>query len=157
MLQPLVPPPEPMPLTEHFMASQWKLNQALGRHLAPLMERKHGLGLKDLMVLGHIRAGVQYPTELASELQIPKHMASRVIEDLLGKGLIERSIDPDDSRRTRLSVSPAGTALLDEARVTVDAAIEQIFEHIPAPQRAGVLAAIQTLAHAAQTAFGNQP
>lgn len=157
MTQPPFPSRAPATDTEHFLASQWKLNQALGRHLMPLIEREHGVNLKDLMVLGHIRSGVQYPTELAAELQIPKHMASRVIDDLLGKSLIERSIDPDDSRRTRLSVSPAGHALLEQARVTVDAAIEQLFEHIPAPERAGVLAAIQTLAHAAQTAFGNQP
>ncbi|THF85005.1 winged helix-turn-helix transcriptional regulator [Deinococcus sp. KSM4-11] len=140
--------------TEHFLAIQWKLNQALGRHLAPLIERAHGVGLKDLMVLGHIRSGVHYPTELAGELQIPKHMTSRVLDDLLGKGLIERSIDPQDSRRTRLSVSPAGLEVLDAARVTVDATIQQLFDHIPADDRARVMDAIRTLAHAAQTAFG---
>lgn len=152
------PPSSPAPATatEHFLASQWKFNQALGRHLMPLIEQQHGIGLKDLMVLGHIRSGVQYPTELACELQIPKHMTSRVLDDLLGKGLIERSIDPQDSRRTRLSVSPAGLTLLQEARTTVDATIRQMFEHIPEAQRAGVLSAVQTLAQAAHAAFGSR-
>lgn len=156
MTQPPVPPPSPATDTEHFLASQWKFNQALGRHLMPLIEQQHGIGLKDLMVLGHIRSGVQYPTELACELQIPKHMTSRVLDDLLGKGLIERSIDPQDSRRTRLSVSPAGLTLLQKARTTVDATIQQMFEHIPEEQRAGVLSAVQTLAQAAHAAFGSR-
>ncbi len=44
-----------------------------------------------------------------------------VIRRLCAKGLIERSADPDDRRRTVLRLSPAGEALLDEV---VPAALE---------------------------------
>lgn len=67
MTQSSVPPPslDSPSDTPFLLANQWKLNQALARHLTPLMESRHGVGLKNLMALGHIRSGVQYPTELA--------------------------------------------------------------------------------------------
>jgi DNA-binding MarR family transcriptional regulator len=156
MTQSSTPPPsQASPSdTQYFLANQWKLNQALARHLTPLMESNHGVGLKDLMVLGHIRSGVRYPTDLADVLQIPRHMASRAIDDLLTARLIERSFDPADGRRTRLTISAEGQTLLSAAFTTVDAAVQQLFAHIPEDQRAQVLSAIDTLAQAAQTAFG---
>ena len=151
---------EPPPLlsadTQAFLASQWRLNQALSRHLTPLIAGRHGVSLKDLMVLAHIQSGVQYPTELAEALQMPKHMASRVIDDLLGGGLIARSIDPDDARRTLLELSPAGQVLLIEAQKTVHDSLGQMFAQLPDAQRSQVLSAVATLAQAAQDAFGGQ-
>lgn len=141
---------------QSFLSSQWRLNQALSRHLTPLIEDRHGVSIKDLMVLGHIQAGVQYPTELAEALQMPKHMASRVIDDLLSGQLIKRSIDPDDARRNRLDLSPAGENVLAEAQRTVNSSLDRMFAQLPAAQRPQVLGAIAALAQAAQDAFGGK-
>ena len=150
-------PPLTAAETRLFLVHQWRLNQTLGRHLTPLIEARHGVSLKNLLMLGHIQAGIQYPTELAEALQMPRHMASRAIDDLLGGGLIERRIDEADSRRTRLTVSPAGLKVMEAAQHTVDDSLNELFARIPAARRAQVQSALELLAQAAQDAFGSRP
>ena len=154
MTQASSPPPLLSTDTQAFLTHQWNLNQILIRHLTLLIQKHYGVKLKDLMVLAHVHSGIQYPTELAEALEMPKHMASRVIDDLLGGGLITRSIDPADARRNLLELSPAGRNLLVEAQKTVHDDLGQMFAQIPEARRAQILSAIATLAMAAQDTFG---
>ena len=139
---------------QSFLTSQWSLNQALSQHLSPLMQEGHGINLKDMLVLFYIQSGVHYPTELSTALQVPKPVTSRVIDDLLGRGLIVRSIDTDDARRNLLELSPAGVTKLAEAQTVMNDSLGQMFAQIPEDQRVQVLQAMATLAQAAQDAFG---
>ena len=53
--------------------------------------------------------------EVADVLGIDPSTASRVVDRAVAAGYLERSVCPDDRRRTRLLLSTSGAALLDEA------------------------------------------
>ncbi len=90
----------------------------------PLLETTHGLSYRDFLVLAAISRGVQYPTELADRLRLPKDTTSRILQTLLQAGLIERAIDTSDSRRTRLETTLAGTTLHAEVRGSIEGLLE---------------------------------
>lgn len=59
-------------------------------------------------VNGSMRIG-----EIAAQLLLPMPAASRVISDMVDRGLLERREDPTDRRAKTVSLSPAGRELID--------------------------------------------
>jgi DNA-binding MarR family transcriptional regulator len=57
-------------------------------------------------------------------------MTSQVLRELERKGLVEREIDPDDSRARRLTVTRQGARLAPRAIAVVEQADEQFFESV---------------------------
>ncbi|HEX7022311.1 MAG TPA: MarR family transcriptional regulator, partial [Trueperaceae bacterium] len=116
------PPDPPAQLTPafRFLVGFWKIGQGLGDYLNPLLEDRYDLSLRDYLVLNTIHWGVHYPTELAKRLKMSKDMTSRIIHKLLEAGLLERSIDEEDSRRTRLVASGDGQRRREEIEQTIE-------------------------------------
>src|SRR3954454_11950608 len=67
------------------------------------------------------RHGPLTPSELAARERIQRPTATRVLARLEESRLIVRAADPADRRSSLVSLSPAGAALLDEARTRKDA------------------------------------
>jgi DNA-binding MarR family transcriptional regulator len=59
-------------------------------------------------VNGSMRIG-----EIAEQLLLPMPAASRVISDMVDRGLFERREDPTDRRAKTVSLTPAGRTLID--------------------------------------------
>ncbi|EYB67311.1 MarR family transcriptional regulator [Deinococcus phoenicis] len=107
----MIPGPLPPPTQEQvgrFLASMWHFNRRLKQELDPLLASKHGIDSRKFFILRSIQEGHQYPKVLAEQLQIPATLLSRYLDQLVKQGLIERHIDEQDSRRTRLTVTEAG-------------------------------------------------
>lgn len=51
--------------------------------------------------------------ELAAQLLIKHHSAVGLVDRLEGKGLVTRSIDPDDRRKVNVGVTPRGSRLFE--------------------------------------------
>ncbi|WP_027481145.1 MarR family winged helix-turn-helix transcriptional regulator [Deinococcus pimensis] len=120
----------PVPLPTHayedvakFLRALWRFNRAIGQEFEPLLHERHGTDPRSFFILKSIQGGVQYPKELAGHLKIPATLLSRYLDDLRRRGLIERHIDEQDSRRTRLSLTDAGTALVEATQHTVHEAV----------------------------------
>ena len=62
-----------------------------------------------MIFFGTVYRGVRYPTEIAAHLRATKDVIGRTINKLQQARLIERTIDQDDSRRTRLDLTDEGT------------------------------------------------
>src|SRR5436305_5084588 len=58
--------------------------------------------------------------QLARQAGTDVKMTSQVVRRLEGKGLIERAVDPVDTRARRLRATPAGTRLAPRAIVAVE-------------------------------------
>ncbi|MDI2129305.1 MarR family winged helix-turn-helix transcriptional regulator [Yinghuangia seranimata] len=71
-------------------------------------------------------------------------MTSQVLRTLTDKGLIEREVDPADTRAKRLRVTAAGAALAPRAIEAVEAVDTAFFGGVP---RADVLAVLRPLAN----------
>ncbi|MEU4246681.1 MarR family transcriptional regulator [Amycolatopsis sp. NPDC026612] len=68
-----------------------------------------------LAVLSRLyRAGTQTPTELAEAERLQPQSLTRILASLILRGLITRTPDPDDGRRSRVSITPEGLAVLRE-------------------------------------------
>jgi DNA-binding MarR family transcriptional regulator len=68
-----------------------------------------------------------------------------VIDRLERRGLLQRNPAPDDRRVRRLTITPAGTALLDQVLPAMQLAQKRILAPLPAAERATFLRLLTTL------------
>lgn len=115
-------PPDPSPSARdsraaatRFMAGIWHLHRELGHELEPLLREQAGTDPRTYFLLRTIRDGAHYPKTLSECLGIPPNLLSRFLSELSAGDLIVRQLDPHDSRRVRLSVTPTGETLMERA------------------------------------------
>jgi DNA-binding MarR family transcriptional regulator len=82
--------------------------------------------------------------ELAEQAGTDPMMTSQVIRKLEARGLLERALDPTDSRARRLHLTAAGRTLVGLALADVEAADEDYFAAL-GRQREAFRHALQTL------------
>jgi DNA-binding MarR family transcriptional regulator len=77
-----------------------------------------GPGPAVLAVLSRLyRAGTHTPTELAEAERLQPQSLTRILASLTIRGLVTRTPDPEDGRRSRVSITPDGLAMLREYSV----------------------------------------
>lgn len=86
--------------------------------------------------------------DVAEALYITASTASRAVDDLVRKGLVERCQDPADRRAVCLSLTPQGQALFEALRHHLVQRQLSILQQIDPDSRRDVLAALQKLAQA---------
>lgn len=96
----------------NFLDGLWRFNRRLKQDVEPLLLERYGLDIRRYFILSRIESGLCYPKQLSELLDIPATLLSRYLEQLSSAGLIERQIDPQDSRRTLLSLSAEGQETL---------------------------------------------
>lgn len=92
------------------------MTQTMKRVVAPMLTREHGVDFKDFVALSAIEAGAQYPGALCDRMHLPPSHVSRLIDDLVKGGVVERQLDPHDSRRVRLHITARGAQVLTAAK-----------------------------------------
>jgi len=82
-----------------------------------------------------------HPNQLAVARQAGTDvkMASQVLRTLEAKGLIEREVDPADTRAKRLRVTGAGAGLAPRAIAAVELADAEFFESVPVDDAVSLL------------------
>lgn len=131
-----------------FLGGLWRLNRQLKQLAGPLLAEVADLDLQRFVVLRAIEHGAVHPKELSAQLGIIPTQLSRLLDALATRGLIRRQLDPLDSRRTRLSVTPEGQALALRASHAVAQAVAGRLQATPPERLAATLAAIDLLAGA---------
>jgi len=81
------------------------------------------------------------PTQiaLAAQAGTDVKMTSQVVRSLEAKGLLEREVDPADTRARRLHVTPAGARLAPRAVAVVERVDDAFFAEVPADDVLAVL------------------
>ncbi|ULH15750.1 MarR family transcriptional regulator [Deinococcus sp. KNUC1210] len=102
-----------------FLRGIWRFNQALGQVLKPKLEQQYGIDTKEYYLLHSIARGAVYPKMLADTLHLPFSLVSRHLDTLSKAGLLSRQLDPEDSRRVRLTLTPLGEEVLQGVRDVV--------------------------------------
>ncbi|MCA9839321.1 MAG: winged helix-turn-helix transcriptional regulator [Trueperaceae bacterium] len=121
---------EPLSKAFRFFLAHWKASRTLYGHLNPVLEERFGLELRDYLVLGSIFRGLHYPSEVADVLGMPRDMVSRILNKLLSKSLLERSIDEQDSRKTLLLITSEGIETRHKIRACIQDMIEPALEQL---------------------------
>jgi DNA-binding MarR family transcriptional regulator len=77
----------------------------------------HGITLKQLHVLQELqRRPALHPAQIAAMLYSDRPTATVIIANLLKNGLVTSERDPDNGRRKRIAISPAGRAKVAAVR-----------------------------------------
>jgi DNA-binding MarR family transcriptional regulator len=99
--------------------------------------------LKCLMLFeGHkYLTGIQ----ISGLLDVAKSRATVIIENLVKKGLVQRSQDPNDARVKLISLTPVGQRKVREIEEFMFTLHQQLLDHIDPIQRTGVISALETL------------
>jgi DNA-binding MarR family transcriptional regulator len=89
----------------------WSLRQEAMRVFEPL-----GLRPTRVLLLELVARGIDRPGNLADVLDTVPPAVTAMLNELTRLGSLARDADPDDRRRARLRLTPAGDALLELAR-----------------------------------------
>ena len=92
---------------------------------------------------------VASPGDLATALGVHPSNATRVVDRMVAKGLLERAEDPDDRRNVTLSTGPAGRRALRRVMTRRRRDLAEVLGQLPPERVEGVIAALSDLASAA--------
>ena len=96
--------------------------------LAPGLELSH-IDVLDILrrAEGDVTVGA-----IAEGMRIDPSRGSRVVADMVGRGLLKRGVSQEDGRRSIVEITPLGTSLLQEMRRTKMSVIEDVMDGWPA-------------------------
>lgn len=84
------------------------------------VEEPWGLRTTELRILNTLDGAGSVPiSEIARRTHVDKAWISRSVRDLVEKGMVERSANPEDSRLSMAMLTPKGRDLLDQIRPSV--------------------------------------
>jgi DNA-binding MarR family transcriptional regulator len=108
--------------------------------------KAHGLGRSQWQVLFRVRcAGTLAQRDLQQALQVEPATLTGIIDVLVAKGWLERFESAEDKRCRVLSLSPAGTALLETIPDPYEGVETRMLAGISEPVRAGVASVLETM------------
>jgi len=95
-----------------------------------------GLKLKAYMVLTNLRDGGLPQADLCASMQMDANNTVLLLNDLEGKGFVERRRDPADRRRHIVVITDAGQEALRHAERAMESLEEEVFGALSAEDRA---------------------
>src|SRR5262245_17655062 len=98
------------------------------------------LGLADALEVIDVLDGCRR-RELAEALRVDPSTATRTVDRLVGRGLVERIADPDDARGVLVVTTASGHALRERVRAQAQAAMGEILREFT-PEEGAELAAL---------------
>ena len=96
------------------------------------------LSLAELGVLGQVARGVDLPSHVARALRLDRARVTHLVDRLVERDALTRSVDPEDRRCWRLGMTEQGITLLEEGRGTARAAMEGLLEGLSEDERTGL-------------------
>jgi DNA-binding MarR family transcriptional regulator len=90
-----------------------------------------------LQILGLVRKAEQPPSlkELAEAMQVEGPHATRQVQRLVARGLVEKTVDPEDRRVARITLTPQGTDLIDRYHAVIKSWMREAVADWPAEDR----------------------
>lgn len=97
---------------------------------------EHDLRLAHFAVLSALSDfGPLAQHEIADRLDLNRSHLVRYVDDIEQRGLVRRDRDPDDRRRQRVALTPAGRALLRRLRAFASRSQEEFLQALSEPER----------------------
>jgi DNA-binding MarR family transcriptional regulator len=144
-----VTPPSPPLASEEMIAMVGHAWRELrrGASMQALRERIYqgdqgmvDLGLADALEVIDVLDGCRM-RELAEALRVDPSTATRTVDRLVGRGLVERVADPDDARGVLVVTTASGHALRERVRAQAQTAMGEILREFT-PEEGTQLAAL---------------
>ncbi|MGP4018024.1 MarR family winged helix-turn-helix transcriptional regulator [Saccharopolyspora sp. 5N708] len=103
------------------------------------------LDLADFLALRTVELGVDTPGGLVADLGLNPAVVSRALTKLAKAGLVERRIDPDDSRRSRLALTAQGARTTAAIAARVRPGLAQRLQRLDPDRRQTLVEALEAL------------
>ncbi|GGO27657.1 MarR family winged helix-turn-helix transcriptional regulator [Microbispora rosea] len=128
------------------------LHEKIEAHIERALQSEHGLSVREYSLLetlsrqhdgpgGHLQM-----KQVADAVVLSQSATTRLVTRLEERGLLTRYLCPTDRRGIYTDVSPAGLALLAEARPTNDAALREALDQAARnPRLAPLVEAVESL------------
>ncbi len=129
-----------------FLRNLHGLNMSIVQQLSPILEGKQGIDLRLYYILHAIDNGAVHPGAIAQVMKLPNSLVTKHLDQLAQKEFLERSIDAQDSRRIRISLTKAGKAIMDSSDAILSGLVGHRLARIPDGQRASFLSTLVALA-----------
>lgn len=143
----VAPPPDRDDLVDAVLGASRALVAVAARSLADLAE---DVTLPQYRALVELAArGPQRLADLAAALGVDRSTATRMCDRLVRKQLVQRRRISTDRRGVRISLTPAGRALVEEVTRRRRVEIAQILRRMPLADRTSALRALRVFADAA--------
>lgn len=90
-----------------------------------------------VQILGLVGKAEQPPSvkELAEAMQVEGPHATRQVQRLVTRGLVEKNVDPDDRRVARITLTPEGADLIDRYHAVIKSWMREAVAGWPAEER----------------------
>jgi DNA-binding MarR family transcriptional regulator len=124
------------------------VHRSMRSRLSPHFLEEHGLDLRHFILLRQLDLGVAHPGDLARAFAETASQISRRLDRLEGQGLVARSLDPADSRRVRVELTPAGRSLLAAMDEQAAAILGPALARFGAARRRALVDGLRSLAEA---------
>lgn len=110
----------------------------LERQLAKVSDDEHGLSLAHVKLLTMVRwSDCETVSDLALFLGVTPAAASKSVDRLVQRGILRRSLSPDDRRAHLLALTDAGGRLLEAYDDAVQRALQGLFGVFVTPELIG--------------------
>ncbi len=104
------------------------------------------LSFPQIMLLMELqRCGNCSMGELSQRLRITQGVATRMVDRLLEKGMVERERGEDDRRVVRVKTTQKGSAIAQGVEKLNREKMQELFRHVPAKERADLLALLKEI------------
>jgi DNA-binding MarR family transcriptional regulator len=138
--------PDPNSEVSTFLRNLHGLNMSIVQQLSPVLEEKQGIDLRLYYILHAIDNGAVHPGAIAQVMKLPNSLVTKHLDQLAQKSLLERSIDSEDSRRIRISLTKKGIDLMNGSDNILTVMVGQRLARIVDDQRANFIATLGALA-----------
>ena len=129
-----------------FLRELWALDHALQKR-SKRMETTIGITGPQRLALRLVSRFPGLPAgRLARLLHLHPSTVTGIVKRLVDRGLLSRTSDPPDRRRTLLRVTPAGTELLALPQATIESAVKAALSGLSARQLDAALKALSRIA-----------
>ncbi|MEZ0396206.1 MAG: MarR family transcriptional regulator [Anaerolineales bacterium] len=121
-------------MTQELIDAFWESVPSVWRgtrtRIRAVAAERFGLTVEQFQALRRIRKGMDTVSALAAEGRLSRSQASRAVEALVRRGLVERLTDARDRRHVRLSLTPSGEQTLTGIYAEVETWLAERFARL---------------------------
>lgn len=129
-------------------------SRALVAVSARSIARVPGVTFPQFRMLVVLADGTLNLSELAEHLDVAPSTAMRMVDRLIGAGLVERSVRPENRRQTLLSLTPAGRRTVKTVTARRRRDLRAVLERMAPARRAEVARSLAAFSAAADDLWG---
>ncbi len=119
--------------------AMWIIRRALRKEASP------DLSVPQFRILAHLKRGPKANNELAEVQGVSISTMTRLVDPLVERGLVTRSMDPEDRRRVQLALTDSGRKLFQLIRKKASGELVSLFSLLDRKEKKALFEGLRVL------------